>query len=77
MTRAPMVWDRVTASDWYEVNFSRLNLQPLSVFYEVTENVEKKRRSGADRKELEEFLREMNFAKTLLSLRDMFQVNNI
>jgi hypothetical protein len=47
------------------------------VFYEVTENVEKKRRSGADRKELEEFLREMNFAKTLLSLRDMFQVNNI
>jgi hypothetical protein len=77
VTRAPMVWDRVTASDWYEVNFSRLNLQPLSAFYEVTENVEKKRRSGADRKELEEFLREMNFAKTLLSLRDMFQVNNI
>jgi hypothetical protein len=77
MTRAPMVWERVIASDWYEVNFSRLNMHPLSVFYEVTENVEKKRRSGADRKELEEFLREMNFAKTLLSLRDMFQVNNI
>ena len=77
VTRAPMVWERVTASDWYEVNFSRLNLQPLSAFYEVTENVEKKRRSGADRKELEEFLREMNFAKTLLALRDMFQVNNI
>jgi len=77
VTRAPMVWERVTASDWYEVNFSRLNLHPLSAFYEVTENVEKKRSSGADRKELEEFLKEMNFAKTLLSLRDMFQVNNI
>ena len=77
VTPAPIVWDQVTASNWYEVNFSRLGLHSLSVFYEVTANVEKKRRSGADRKELEEWLKEMNFAKTLLSLRDMFQVNNI
>ena len=77
VTPAPIVWDQVTASDWYEVNFSRLSLHPLSVFYEVTANVETKRKSGADRKELEEWLREMNFAKTLLSLRDMFQANNI
>ena len=71
------MWDQVIASDWYEANFSRLGLHPLSVFYEVTANVEKKRRSGADRKELEDWLKEMNFAKTLLSLRDMFQTNNI
>ena len=77
VTPAPIVWDQVTGSDWYEVNFSRLGLHSLSAFYEVTDNVEKKRRSGADRKELEEFLKEMDFAKTLLSLRDMFQVNNI
>ncbi len=76
-TPAPIVWDQVIASDWYEANFSRLGLHSLSVFYEVTANVEKKRMSGVDRKELEEWLKEVNFAKTLLSLRDMFQVNNI
>jgi hypothetical protein len=74
---APLVWEQVIASDWYERNFSRLGLQPLSVFYEVTTKVDKKVRSGADRKDLQEFLKETNFAKTLLSLRDMFQANNI
>ena len=77
VTPAPMVWEQVTASDWYERNFSRLGLQPLSVFYEVTAKVDKKVRAGAERKELQEFLKETNFAKTLLSLRDMFQANNI
>ncbi|MCW8984543.1 MAG: hypothetical protein OQK55_04310 [Thermoanaerobaculales bacterium] len=77
VTPAPLVWDRVTSSDWYERNFSRLGLQPLSVFYEVTAKVDKKVRAGAERKELQEFLKETNFAKTLLSLRDMFQANNI
>jgi hypothetical protein len=77
VTPAPLVWEQVTSSDWYERNFSRLGLQPLSVFYEVTAKVDKKVRGGADRKELQEFLKETNFAKTLLSLRDMFQANNI
>jgi outer membrane biosynthesis protein TonB len=77
VTPAPLVWEQVTASDWYERNFSRLGLQPLSVFYEVTAKVDKKVRAGAERKELQEFLKETNFAKTLLSLRDMFQANNI
>ena len=77
ITPAPMVWEKVTASEWYELNFSRLGLQPLSVFYEVTAKVDKKVRAGADRKDLQEFLKETNFAKTLLSLRDMFQANNI
>jgi hypothetical protein len=77
VTPAPLVWEQVTSSDWYERNFSRLGLQPLSVFYEVTGKVDKKVRAGADRKELQEFLKETNFAKTLLSLRDMFQANNI
>ena len=77
ITPAPLVWEKVTSSDWYELNFSRLGLQPLSVFYEVTEKVDKQVRAGADRKQLQEFLKEANFAKTLLSLRDMFQANNI
>jgi outer membrane biosynthesis protein TonB len=77
VTPAPLVWEQVTSSDWYERNFSRLGLQPLSVFYEVTAKVDKKVRAGAERKELQDFLKETNFAKTLLSLRDMFQANNI
>jgi len=77
ITPAPLVWEKVTASDWYELNFSRLGLQPLSVFYEVTAKVDKQVRAGADRKDLQVFLKETNFAKTLLSLRDMFQANNI
>jgi hypothetical protein len=77
ITPAPLVWEQVTASDWYERNFSRLGLQPLSVFYEVTAKVDKKVRGGAERPELQEFLKEINFAKTLLSLRDMFQTNGI
>ena len=77
VTPTAFVWEQVVASDWYEVNFSRLGLQPLSVFHEVTEKVDKKLRSGADRSELQEFLKETNFAKTLLALRDMFQANNI
>jgi hypothetical protein len=77
ITPAPLVWEQVVASDWYERNFSRLGLQPLSVFYEVTEKVDGKVRGGAERPELQEFLKEINFAKTLLSLRDMFQTNGI
>lgn len=77
ITPASLVWEKVTASDWYELNFSRLGLQPLSVFYEVTAKVDKRVRAGADRKELQEFLKETNFAKTLLALRDMFQANDI
>lgn len=77
VTPAPLVWEQVTASEWYEENFSRLGLHPLSVFYEVASKVDRKVVEGADRRELQEFLKETNFAKTLLSLRDMFQANDI
>lgn len=77
VTPAPLVWEEVTASDWYEANFSRLGLHPLSVFYEVTSNVEKMMRTGGTKNDLQELLKEMNFAKTLLALRDMFQANNL
>jgi hypothetical protein len=77
ITPAALVWEQVIASDWYEHNFSRLGLQPLSVFYEVTAKVDSRVRGGAEKTELQEFLKEINFAKTLLSLRDMFQSNGI
>lgn len=77
VTPAPLVWEQVTASEWYKNNFSRLGLQALSVFYEVTGNVEQMGREGATNKQLQEFLKESNFAKTLLALRDMFQANNL
>jgi len=77
VTPAPLVWEQVTASEWYTNNFSRLGLQALSVFYEVTGNVEQMSREGAPKKQLQEFLKESNFAKTLLALRDMFQANNL
>ncbi len=77
VTPAPLVWEQVTASEWYKDNFSRLGLQALSAFYEVTGNVEEMARQGATKKQLQEFLKETNFAKTLLALRDMFQASNL
>ena len=74
---AALVWEQVTAHDWYELNFSRLSLQPLSEFYEVISKVDKKTSSGVAKDELQDFLKEVNFAKILLSLRDMFQRNSI
>ena len=77
VTPAPLVWEQVTASEWYELNFSRLGLHPLSVFYEVTGKIDQQVREGGTKAELQDFLKESNFAKTLLALRDMFQNNNI
>jgi hypothetical protein len=77
VTPAPMVWDQVTSSDWYELNFSRLGLQSLSAFYEITAEVESKMKAGANHTELQKFLKDTNFAKTLLSMRDMFKANGI
>lgn len=71
------VWEQVTASDWYESNFSPLGLQPLSNFYEVTDKVNLMAKMGANKSEMQVFLSEANFAKTLLDLRDMFQANKI
>ena len=77
VTPAPLVWEQVTASNWYELNFSRLGLQPLSNFYDVIATVDKKVSAGAAKDDLQEYLKEANFAKILLSLRDMFQKNNV
>jgi len=71
------IWDRVSVTSWYESSFSRLQLRPLSDFYELISQVRKKRQDGASKKDIQSFLNDSKFANTLLSLRDMFQQNGI
>ena len=71
------IWDRVSTNPWYEAGFSRLELRPLSDFYELISQVRAKRKSGASKAEIQSFLNDSKFATTLLALRDMFQKINI
>lgn len=71
------IWDRVSTNTWYESNFSRLELRPLSDFYELISQVRNKRKSGAAKAEIQSFLNDSKFATILLALRDMFQMNGI
>ena len=74
---AAKAWERVSVSRWYEENFSGLGLRPLSDFYDIIAKVDQRMRAGVTREELQRFLKEVNFAQTLLALRDMFQRNAI
>ena len=71
------IWDRVSTNPWYESNFSRLELRPLSDFYELISQVREKRKDGAAKSEIQSFLNDSKFATILLALRDMFQKNKI
>lgn len=70
-------WDRVSTNPWYEAAFSRLELRPLSDFYELISQVRAKRKSGLSKADVQRFLHDSNFATTLLALRDMFQRNEL
>ena len=72
-----VVWDRVSTNPWYEAGFSRLELRPLSDFYELISQVRAKRKGGASKAEIQSLLNDSKFATTLLALRDMFQKNKI
>ena len=74
---APRVWEKVSVSSWYADNFSGLGLRPLSDFYDTIAKVDHQMRAGVSREELQRFLKDVNFAQTLLALRDMFQRNAI
>jgi hypothetical protein len=71
------VWDRVSTNPWYEAAFSRLELRPLSDFYDLISQVRAQRKAGVKKAEIQRFLNASNFATTLLALRDMFQRNHI
>lgn len=70
-------WDRVSTNPWYEAAFSRLELRPLSDFYDLISQVRAKRKAGVRKAEIQRYLNDSNFATTLLALRDMFQRNHI
>lgn len=71
----PRNWEHVRESDWYRVNFVPLGLKPVSDFYDVAETSREMLLSGTSRNQIQDFLRERNFAQLLLSLRDMFRKN--
>jgi hypothetical protein len=71
------VWNRVSTSTWYEENFSSMGLKPVSDYYEIISKVDEKMRDGISKEELQQYLKESNFAQILLALRDMFQRNEI
>ncbi len=73
----PAVWLRVREHRWYEENFSELGLKPLSDFYEILDRIHERMNGGLAKDELQQILKENNFAKVLLALRDMFQKNQI
>ncbi len=73
----PAVWAKVREHPWYEHNFSSLGLQPLSDFYDVVDAIHTRMHTGLAKDELQAFLKEHNFAKILLALRDMFQKNQL
>jgi hypothetical protein len=71
------VWDRVSSNSWYEANFSKLELRPLSDFSELINQVRENHKKGYTKAEIQSFLNDSRFATVLLSLRDMFQKSNI
>jgi hypothetical protein len=74
---ASRVWNKVSTSSWYEENFSPLGLRAVSDYYEIISKVDDRMRSGVAKEELQEYLKDSNFAQILLALRDMFQRNQI
>jgi len=71
------VWRQVRVSPWFEAQITKLGLKPLSDFYGIIDRVDERMRDGIAKDQLQDFLKDSNFAQILLSLRDMFQQNGI
>ena len=56
---------------------TKLGLKPISDYYEIISKVDEKMRDGISKEDLQQYLKESNFAQILLALRDMFQRNAI
>ncbi|MEW6337189.1 MAG: hypothetical protein AB1625_07285 [Acidobacteriota bacterium] len=70
---APHVWEKVRESEWYNQHFAQLGLKPVSDFYALVEEARDRMLTGISRSELQELLKERNFAQVLLSLRELFK----
>jgi hypothetical protein len=71
-TQSTRVWERVRESSWYSEGFSRLGLRVISDFYGLLGAAREIAGAQSDRKEVQDLLREHNFAQLLLGLRDFF-----
>lgn len=65
-------WELVRESSWYEENFRKLALAPLSHFFDILEDVRELRRS-ASREEVLRAVDNRGFSQTLLQLKQIFQ----
>jgi hypothetical protein len=70
---SPRLWEMVRESTWYSENFTPLGLKPLSDFYDLAHTARGRLLDGMSRKQLQDFLKEHNFAQILLALRDLFR----
>lgn len=69
----PLTWERVRESDWYRDRFTRIGLKAVSDFYSLVDEARERLLAGSSRNDLQEFLKERNFAQVLLSLRELFR----
>lgn len=70
---SPRLWEVVRESSWYSDNFTSMGLKPLSDFYDLANTARGRLLDGSSRKQLQDFLKEHNFAQILLALRDLFR----
>jgi hypothetical protein len=69
----PAVWEKVRESDWYHHRFAALGLKSVSDFYGLVDEARERLSGGASRAEMQELLKERNFAQILLALRELFR----
>ncbi len=69
----PTVWEKVRESDWYHQRFATLGLKSISDFYGLVDEARDRLSAGASRTEMQELLKERNFAQILLALRELFR----
>jgi len=66
-------WERVRESIWYNENFVKLGLRPISDFFGLFDAAVERTRAGASRNDLQDFLKDHNFVQVLLALKDLFR----
>ena len=69
----PAVWEKVRESEWYHQRFATLGLKSVSDFYGLVDVARDRLSGGASRAEMQELLKERNFAQILLALRELFR----
>lgn len=67
------VWEKVRESAWYRDRFSGLGLRVVSNFYDLLQSARQRMSEGGSRTDVQEFLKEHNFAQVLLDLREVFR----